>query len=115
MSPHESPAVASSQLDRAAWARSDDAALERLWRDPRARRLAVHDGAVALPSDALAAGVPDPLDRQPLAASPAAPPRRRALLGIDVTQRPWWLVRLTERPTLPPGTVWSGLREVGPT
>ena len=114
MSQHESPAVAPSLLDRAAWARTDEAALERLWEDPGARRLAVHDGAVALPAAALAPGAADPLASQPLADSTQAPLMRRVFLGIDAAQRPWWLVRLAERPPLPGDVVWTGLRELGP-
>lgn len=103
-----SPEIATSLLDRAAIFRTDQDALRRLWEHPDARRLAMFAGELATADDG-----PPGLVQQPRLPDPGA--WRRVLLGVDESGSPWWLVRLRERPPLPGGYSWRGLRELGPS
>jgi NAD+ diphosphatase len=58
------PALARSTVDRAAHLRLDESALDRLWRDPRARVVRVYDGLAPVTGDPpqLALAAPDRTD-----------------------------------------------------
>ena len=95
-------------LDRSSAARTDPEALAALWERPQAVRISMRDGAVAVPAG----------DRESLSITALSTvfrdsePSRRALLGIDPDERPWWLVLSPEEASTTMS--WVGLREIGP-